>query len=78
MKHYKTDVVALQKLMIDRGFKTNSALAEAAGTDRNTIGKILNGTVQPSADLMDKLAMALEMSSAAAGAVFFVLNLRDA
>lgn len=78
MKHYKTDVVALQKLMIERGFKTNSALAEAAGADRNTIGKVLNGAAQPSAELMDKLAMALQMDSATAGAVFFAPDLRNA
>jgi len=78
MKHYKTDTVALRKLMIDRGFKTNSALAEAAGADRNTVGKVLNGDAQPSADLMDKLAMALQMDSATAGAVFFAPDLRGA
>ena len=41
MNRYKTDVVALRKLMIERGFMTNIALAQAAGTDRNTIGKVL-------------------------------------
>lgn len=78
MKHYKTDVVALRKLMIERGFTTNISLAQAAGTDRNTIGKVLNGTVRPSAELMDKLAMALQMDSATAGAIFFTQDLRNA
>lgn len=78
MKYYKTDVISLRKLMIDKGFKTTSALAEAAGADRNTVGKVLNGNAQPSADLMDKLAQALDMDSATAGAVFFAPDLRRA
>ena len=71
MRHYRTDTVALQKLMIDAGFKTVSALAEASETDRNTLGKVINGKTQPSADMMDKLAVALKMDSGTAGAVFF-------
>ena len=78
MKHYKTDIVTLRKLMIDMGFTTNSALAEAAEADRNTIGKVLSGATQPSAELMDKLATALKMDSMTAGAIFFTPNLRDA
>lgn len=71
MRHYKTDTVALQKLMIDAGYKTVSALAEAAETDRNTLGKVINGKSQPSADMMDKLATTLKMDAGTAGAVFF-------
>ena len=75
---YMTDVIALRKLMIEKGITTNIALAEAASTDRTTVGKVLNGKVQPSAELMGKLACALDMDSATAGAIFFKPDLRGA
>ena len=68
---YITDTIALKKLMVEKGISTNTALAEAANTDRTTVGKVLNGKTQPSAELMGKLASALEMDSATAGAIFF-------
>ena len=75
---YITDVIALKKLMIEKGISTNSALAEAANTDRTTVGKVLNGKSQPSAELMGKLASALDMDPATAGTIFFKPDLRDA
>ena len=76
--HYTTDIIALKKLMIEKGISTNSALAEAAQTDRTTVGKVLNGKIKPSAELMGKLASALDMDSATAGAIFFKPDLRGA
>lgn len=78
MRHFKTDTIALKKLMIDCGLTSNTALAEASGVDRNTVGKIVSGKAQPSADVMDKLAQALNMEPATAGAVFFAPNLLNA
>ena len=78
MRHYKTDTVALRKLMIDAEYDTISDLAKTAGIDRTTLGKIINGKTQPSADQMDKLVVALNMDSRTAGSVFFTKNLRDA
>lgn len=78
MRHYKTDTVALRKLMIDAGHNTISELAKASGIDRTTMGKIINGKAQPSAEQMDKLVLSLNMDPGIAGSVFFTQNLRNA
>lgn len=75
MKHYKTDVIALKKIMIDEGVDSVSELARISGGNRTTLGRILKGEEQPSADLMGKLAYSLHMSPATAGGVFFALEL---
>jgi transcriptional regulator with XRE-family HTH domain len=72
----KTDVIELKKKMIERGFNTNTSLAEASGINRNTIGQLLNGEIQPSYDVMAKLAATLELSEHDAGRIFFALHLR--
>lgn len=77
MRHYKTDTIALRKLMIDAGYNTISELAKVAKIDRTPLGKIINGKAQPSADQMDKLASALKMNPITAGSVFFAENLRN-
>lgn len=77
MRHYRTDTIALRKLMIDAGFNTISELAKASKIDRTPLGKIINGKAQPSADQMDKLVMALNMNPITAGSVFFAENLRN-
>lgn len=73
----KTDVIALKKLMIEKGFKTNKSLADASGIDRNTIGKLLNGEIQPSYYVMVKLAATLGLSELDAGRIFFAPYLRN-
>ena len=77
MKHV-VDTVALRKLMADHNIHTIAQLSDKSGVNRNTLGKVLNGTERPSVIVMDKLSCALEMSPETSGSVFFAQNLRGA
>lgn len=77
-KSYCTDTVALQKLVIERGIKTQTELAQKCKIDRNTLGKIINGKEQPSSTVMYKLAEGLDMTPTQAGFIFFSASLRNA
>ncbi len=68
---YITDTKALEMLMIDRGVRTNKELSEKCGIDRNIASKVRKGEIQPSSNVMYKLAVGLGMSSAEAGQIFF-------
>ena len=76
-RKYRTDVKALRKLMIDMDIFTVTDLADKSGVNRNTLSGILNEEIQPSSDVMFKLAEALEMMPNVAGAVFFATDLRN-
>lgn len=78
MEAFITDTVALKKLMIDNNIKTTKELSEKSGVNRNTLAQILNGKAQPSAEVMQKLVLCLGIEPHAAGAIFFVRNLRRA
>lgn len=78
MQKYVVDTITLRKLMVEKGFNTISALAKEANISRNTLGKILDGSARPSADVMDKLSVALDMTPETSGRVFFAPNLRGA
>jgi transcriptional regulator with XRE-family HTH domain len=78
MRQYTTDYNALRKIMVDNDIRSVTALASTSGVDRNTLGLILNGKKQPSADVMDKLISALHMEPGVAGQVFFAHNFRSA
>lgn len=71
---FSTDTVELRKLMVENGFYTISSLSKRAEINRNTLGKILDGSIQPSADVMYKLVIALNMTPNNAGEVFFAQN----
>lgn len=73
-----TDVVALQKIMLEQGIKTKKQLGEVCNIDRNVAGRIIEGKEQPSATTMYKLAYGLNMSPDVAGSIFFSPNLRSA
>lgn len=75
MVQRKTDVIALKKLMAENGFNTVISLSSASGIDRNTLGKILSGEHQPSAEAMEKLIQALNIEPKMAGEIFFKINL---
>ena len=75
---YCMDTIAFEKLLVDRGIRTNIELAERCGIDRNTAGKIRKGEELPSAPVMYKLATGLEMTSEQAGGIFFKPHLRTA
>lgn len=70
-----TDTVALRKAMIEKGYVKTIDLAKASGIDRTTLGKVLNGTAQPSTDVMYKLVKALDIAPQNAGNIFFKDNL---
>lgn len=74
---YITDTIALRKIIIDRGIKTQVELSKCSGVDRNTLGKIINGKEQPSSTVMYKLAECLNMDSLQAGTIFLSENLRN-
>jgi transcriptional regulator with XRE-family HTH domain len=69
--NYVTDTKALEMLMIDRGVRTNKELSEKCGIDRNIASKVRRGEIQPSSNVMYKLAIGLEMTSSEAGQIFF-------
>ena len=75
MKTFVTDVATIKKLMIDRNIKNIKELSEKSGVNRNTLAKVLNGSAQPSADVMEKLVICLDIEPQAAGQIFFVRNL---
>jgi transcriptional regulator with XRE-family HTH domain len=74
-REFKTDTKELRKMMIEFGYGTIVELSEASGVNRNTLGKVVNGEIQPSADVMYKLAKTLKMSPEKAGTTFFATNL---
>lgn len=71
-----TDTVAIRKIMIEKGFNTINSLAIEADIDRTTLGKVLNGKIQPSSDVMLKLVETLDISASDAGKIFFAIDLR--
>lgn len=77
MYAYEMDVKGLKKIMIEKELDSIGSLSDASGVDRNTLGGILSGKIQPSAAAMLKLAGALEMESETAGKIFFAQKLTD-
>lgn len=73
-----TDTIAIRKIMVEKGFKTINSLAVESGINRTTLGKVLDGKIQPSADVMFKLVEALDISASDAGKIFFAIDLRIA
>ena len=64
--------------MVENGIDTILELSERTGVHRNTLGKVLDGTIQPSSEVMDKLVSGLEIEPERAGKIFFAINLRNA
>ena len=77
MATFTTDTVALKKLMVENNIKTTKELSERSGVNRNTLSKVLDGKIQPSTDVMQKLIICLNIEPKAAGSIFFVFNLRN-
>ena len=71
------DNILLRKVMIENGYITISSLSDDANISRDTLSKVLNGDIQPSAPIMRSLAKTLKMSSDLAGRVFFAPDLRN-
>lgn len=70
-KEYITDVSELKKRMIDKDIGTIVELSDMTGVNRNTLGLIFNGKVQPTAPVMKKLISVLGLDSDKAGEIFF-------
>lgn len=75
---YDCDIVELKKAVVEEKINTNTELATRSGVDRNTIGAVMSGKKKPSADVMYKLAGALNLTPEQAGRIFFKPNLRNA
>ena len=75
---FAVDVIALRKIMIDKGIGTISELAKVSGVNRNTLSDVFNEKNKPSSDVMYKLVKSLQIPSARAGEIFFKTNLRTA
>jgi len=71
-----TDTKTLKKLMIDNEIYDVNSLSLATGVNRNTLGAVLNGSIQPSAAVMEKIVLVLHIPPAKAGEIFFNENLR--
>lgn len=69
---YRTDNIEIRKLMIEKGIDTIVDLSEKTGINRNTLSKVVNGEIQPSSDVMDKLVSVLDIPPEKAGYIFLV------
>ena len=69
--YYKTDTIALKKAMIENGIDKIGQLSMLCNVNRNTLGGILNKGLQPSADVMYKLAVCLKLTPHQSGEIFF-------
>lgn len=74
---YHVDTIALKKRMVEQGLDKIADLSRISSVDRNTLSKVLNGSIKPSTTVIEKLMMALNISPNLAGEIFFNQNLRD-
>jgi transcriptional regulator with XRE-family HTH domain len=75
---YRTDVLELKKIMLEKNFEKIGSLAEATGIGRDTLSKVLKGKIQPTAETMRRLVATLEIPPEKAGRIFFSQTLRTA
>lgn len=74
---HEIDTVILRKAMIDAGIDTIEQLAERAGINRMTAGDVVKGRIYPSSMVMEKIKIALHLTSEQAGVIFFKEKLSD-
>ena len=74
---YQVDTIELKKRMVEKGLEKITELSKASSIDRNTISKVLNGSIKPSTTVIEKLMIALDISPDLAGKIFFNQNLRN-
>lgn len=68
---HEVDTNKLKKAMIDAGIDTIEQLAEKAGINRVTAGDVVKGRIYPSSMVMEKIKIALGLTSEDAGLIFF-------
>lgn len=68
---HEIDTNELKKAMIDAGIDTIEQLAEKSGVSRQTTADVVKGRIYPSSAVMEKLKIALGLSSEKAGTIFF-------
>jgi transcriptional regulator with XRE-family HTH domain len=68
---HEVDTNKLRKAMIDAGIDTIEQLAEKAGINRVTAGDVVKGRIYPSSMVMEKIKIALGLTSEDAGTIFF-------
>ncbi len=73
--HYSVDTKELKKAMIDADMDTIQDLTDKSGINRNTIAGVLNGKIYPSSDVMQRMALALNLNYIRAGKIFFAPQL---
>ncbi len=78
LHNYKTDIVALKKLMVEKGLTKICDLSKATNINRNTLSDVLSGKMQPSSRVMERLVTVLEIPPENAGKIFFNGNLHIA
>ena len=61
--------------MIERQINTICALSKKSKVNRNTLSLLLNGSIQPSTNVMYRLAEALQLEPEVAGKIFFAKQL---
>lgn len=74
---YKTDIIELKKLMVEKGLDKIVDLSSVSGIDRNTLARVVGGEMQPSSLVMDRLVSALDIEPEKAGKIFFMPDLRN-
>lgn len=78
LHNYGTDIVAIRKLMAEKKINKICELSEATKVNRNTLGAILAGKIQPSSRIMERLVDVLDIPPEKAGEIFFKHNLHIA
>lgn len=72
---YEVDVKEFRKMMIEKGFLSIVALSKSSGVSRETIGNILNKNKRPNSTTIEKLAIAMDLTSAEVERLFFAQKL---
>lgn len=73
--HFAVDTIELKKRMVERGVEKICDLSASSGVSRPTLRTILSGKTQPSTEVINRLAVTLQLSPSEVGTIFFNNNL---
>lgn len=68
---HEVDTKAIQIAMINAGIESIEQLSEISGVNRATTADVVKGRSYPSSMVMEKLKVALNLTSEEAGKIFF-------